>query len=67
MDDWIESSCLSGMSIFLFCIFARGFGIWGGGGMWSAGADWSDRAECAGTVSGGISGLWGWVSVGERG
>ena len=32
MDDWIESSCLSGMSIFLFCIFARGFGIWGGGG-----------------------------------
>jgi len=35
--------------------------------MWSAGADWGDRAECAGNVSGGISGLWGWVSVGERG
>jgi len=35
--------------------------------MWSAGADWDDRVECAGAVSGGVSGLWGWVSVGERG
>jgi len=32
VDDWIESSCLSGMSIFLFCIFARGLGRGGGGG-----------------------------------
>jgi len=32
VDDWIESSCLSGMSLFLFCIFARGFGFLGGGG-----------------------------------
>lgn len=48
-----------------FVILLGVLGFWGG--MWSAGADWGDRAECAGTVSGGISGLWGWVSVGERG
>jgi len=30
VDDWIESSCLSGMSLFLFCIFGWGFGFLGG-------------------------------------
>ncbi len=53
---------------FLVLFFWLRFGFLGGGkGMWSAGADWDDRVECAGAVSGGVSGLWGWVSVGERG
>ncbi len=25
-----------------------------------------DRAECTGAVSGGVSGVWGWVAVGGR-
>lgn len=41
-DDWIESSCLSGMCVFVFGAGVLGKVLTGG------------RAECTGAVSGGV-------------